>query len=132
VPYETVCEKIEQWPAHAKNFDYPKSCDLGFSRVLMTIGIFIFHAKPPLGPDDGYRSKSDFDVTSSGANGGIDIFELCQTQTDLIDSLANGLILRVLMTVGILDLVVEPPLAPDDVTSESVFLIFSDILSDIF
>ncbi|KAF8387524.1 hypothetical protein PRIPAC_76666, partial [Pristionchus pacificus] len=57
--YETVCERVGQELAHLKNLDSLKICFLGFSRVLMTMGILIFHIDVPLAPD-GVTSKTVF------------------------------------------------------------------------
>ncbi|KAF8361517.1 hypothetical protein PRIPAC_88440 [Pristionchus pacificus] len=98
-----VCERIRQELAQAKIGNSLKLCDLGFSRVLMTMDKLILVIDVSLAPDDvtsksslspegderaggiekaqrlgrahagetrgpKYRPKSDFDVTSSGAN----------------------------------------------------------------
>ncbi|KAF8354114.1 hypothetical protein PRIPAC_95737 [Pristionchus pacificus] len=55
----TVDTIVGQWLAQLKNLDSLKLCDLGFSRVLMTIGIFIFHVDAPLA-QDGVTSKTVF------------------------------------------------------------------------
>ncbi|KAF8373700.1 hypothetical protein PRIPAC_80129 [Pristionchus pacificus] len=68
-------ERVEQGLAQLKHVYFLKISNSGFSRVLMTMNIVIFHIEPPLAPDDK-----------------IDVFELCQTQPDLLDSLANSLI----------------------------------------
>ncbi|KAF8356301.1 hypothetical protein PRIPAC_97924 [Pristionchus pacificus] len=73
-------ERVEQGLAQLKHVYFLKISNSGFSRVLMTMNIVIFHIEPPLDPDD---------VTSKTK---IDVFELCQTQPDLLDSLANSLI----------------------------------------
>ncbi|GMT00657.1 hypothetical protein PENTCL1PPCAC_22831, partial [Pristionchus entomophagus] len=55
-----------------EKLDSLKLWGVGFSRVLMTIGLCIFVMEPPLAPD-GVTSKSNFFpflVTPSGANGG--------------------------------------------------------------
>uniref|UniRef100_A0A8R1YVX5 G protein-coupled receptor n=1 Tax=Pristionchus pacificus TaxID=54126 RepID=A0A8R1YVX5_PRIPA len=54
--YETVCERVGQELAHLKNLD---SLKIWFSRVLMTMGILIFHIDVPLAPD-GVTSKTVF------------------------------------------------------------------------
>ncbi|KAF8386163.1 hypothetical protein PRIPAC_75305, partial [Pristionchus pacificus] len=75
--YEAVCDRVGQWLAQPKNLNSLKQCDLGFSRVLMTMGILIFRIEPSLAPDDvtlswdvRKRGKTDVDVTSPGANEG--------------------------------------------------------------
>eukprot|EP00080_Pristionchus_pacificus_P009655 PDM69675.1 PHD finger motif containing protein [Pristionchus pacificus] len=52
---EAVCERIKQiqeYLAQAKNINSLKLWGLGFSRVQMTMDIFIFHAHVPVAPDD--------------------------------------------------------------------------------
>ncbi|KAF8365436.1 hypothetical protein PRIPAC_83265, partial [Pristionchus pacificus] len=59
--YEAVRLRIIQiWGslAQLKNLDSLKLCDLGFLRVLMTIGRLIFHVDAPLAPD-GVTSKTE-------------------------------------------------------------------------
>ncbi|GMS91365.1 hypothetical protein PENTCL1PPCAC_13540, partial [Pristionchus entomophagus] len=79
VAYEAVCVIFEHWLAQLEKFDSLKLCGLGFSRVLKTMGVSILHLVATLAPDDVTTLKCDIDVTSSGANVGIDLFELCQT-----------------------------------------------------
>ncbi|KAF8363242.1 hypothetical protein PRIPAC_90165, partial [Pristionchus pacificus] len=66
-----VCERIRQELALVKNVNSLKLCVLGFSRVLMTMGRLILLMVASLAPDDvtsKSRTKTDFDVSSSGAN----------------------------------------------------------------
>ncbi|KAF8382304.1 hypothetical protein PRIPAC_71446, partial [Pristionchus pacificus] len=53
--YEAVCERVEQIRlglAQLKHVYFLKISYSGFSRVLMTMSIVIFHIEPPLAPDD--------------------------------------------------------------------------------
>ncbi|GMR39691.1 hypothetical protein PMAYCL1PPCAC_09886, partial [Pristionchus mayeri] len=52
----------------AKKVDSLISCHLGFSRVLMTIGILILHIDHPLAPDD-VASNSHFQAFESAHRG---------------------------------------------------------------
>ncbi|KAF8362086.1 hypothetical protein PRIPAC_89009 [Pristionchus pacificus] len=53
--YEAVCERVEQAQhmlALIKNVDSLKISNSGFSKVLMTMGIVIFHIESPVAPGD--------------------------------------------------------------------------------
>ncbi|KAF8367788.1 hypothetical protein PRIPAC_85617, partial [Pristionchus pacificus] len=54
---EAVCDRVGQCLAQLKNLNSLKQRDLGFSRVMMTMGILIFRIEPSLAPDD-VTSKS--------------------------------------------------------------------------
>ncbi|KAF8374373.1 hypothetical protein PRIPAC_80802 [Pristionchus pacificus] len=51
-PFAKKTDKTQRGLAQLKNFKSLKLGDLGFSRVLMTIGIGIFHIASSLAPDD--------------------------------------------------------------------------------
>uniref|UniRef100_A0A8R1UXY7 G protein-coupled receptor n=1 Tax=Pristionchus pacificus TaxID=54126 RepID=A0A8R1UXY7_PRIPA len=51
VLYEPVCVRVGQGLAQLKNLDCLKHCDLGLSRVLMTMGKFIIHVDVPMASD---------------------------------------------------------------------------------
>ncbi|KAF8371552.1 hypothetical protein PRIPAC_77981 [Pristionchus pacificus] len=63
--YEAVRERIGQ----IRRYLAQSKKGLRFSRELMTMGIFIFHAEPSLAPN-AVTSKTDFNITASGANDG--------------------------------------------------------------
>ncbi|KAF8354080.1 hypothetical protein PRIPAC_95703, partial [Pristionchus pacificus] len=117
--YEAVRERVEQGLAQLKNVDSLKLSDLGFLRVLMTMVIMVFYIGPSLPSDDVTSEifhkncfqrdvvwrqrrpdvKNHYDHRHQHPQEPqirefqrIDIFELCQTPPDLLDSLANGLI----------------------------------------
>ncbi|KAF8360811.1 hypothetical protein PRIPAC_87734 [Pristionchus pacificus] len=48
IHYEAVCDRVGQYLAQLKILDSLKLCELGFSRVLMTMDIFILHSQEKL------------------------------------------------------------------------------------
>ncbi|KAF8365749.1 hypothetical protein PRIPAC_83578, partial [Pristionchus pacificus] len=106
-------ERVEQELAQLKNVDSLKLCVSGFSRVLMTMGLFVLVVEPLLAPDDVTSKTSEKFGWGLAQLKNIDSLKLCVSGFS-----------RVLMTMGLLILVVEPLLAPDDLTSKTRKTVF--------